>query len=737
MPSTTTGVVRMEAASVVPSRLEDHVGFYSDPLVIPYGFEDEFKPLEVNKERKGKSPADEGEPETATIEAEGGSNWSRYSPPAALKTAPNTKDTVLLEVLQFSIANVQEKAAEERQAWRLEEEARQREGEANMVLGASSKEAEPHLPIIITTEGDMSSKTQANDNQENIKLFPELVGNRDGSSATGFVVFPFQPKKKSRFALTRVLQKISEKEGKRRPFRFVSNLSKMSIEGPPDVNSTKTITRKIATVECVSCLDDFDKKEAVKVICHSYCRNCFERLIATAVQNEQQWPPKCCLNEIPFRTILRYAPKDLCKIYKDRATEWKLPVSERIYCNQPDCSLWIRPDHVNPGLSIARCANAHWTCTICRGPQHDNSDCPQDRDLELTNALAEEEGWQHCSQCQALVEHLEACQHMTCRCGYQFCYVCNQRWRTCTCTMDQLDAVKAGAATRREERLRREEEAELELRDALRQIEEFEREETLKAELLRQETERREEERRQRELEERVRLESLRHHEIEVKYQDLRAILDQIHDLQEVLVRYQHDKEKELASHEAFTSTAELEEKQRAEYLELAETASRKLAAREKALAVEYSLRVLEEKKTEDAYRGLLEDFFANKPTREARIEELMQEFLKKMDKGWRAWGRWRNEETARYKTKIEEERAIREEVMYSVKLRHKEHIESEWRELGKRQVAEFRWLALVVAERERLLAQMETTEIEDGIDSFSVNGSEGEEMDEVAAGPS
>ncbi|KAK1963721.1 IBR domain-containing protein [Colletotrichum sublineola] len=662
----------METAASVASRLEDYVGFYGDAFVTLYGSEDEVTLLDANKEHKEKSPIDGRKPEAATVEADDEADWSRYSPPTALKTAPNIKDPMLLEVLQISIENVQAKATEEDQARQLEEEGRQREMEANMAQGASSNGTNPYLPIMIATEDDGLSDDQSNNNQENIKLFPEL-----------------------------------------------------------------TIPRKRAAVECVSCLDDFDKKDMVKVICHSYCRDCFERLIATAVQNEQQWPPKCCLNEIPFRTILRYVNKDLGKTYKDRSSEWKIPVSERIHCNQPDCGLWIRPDHVNPGLGIARCANAHWTCTICRGPQHDNSDCPQDRDLALTNALAEEEGWQHCSQCRALVEHLAACQHMTCRCGYQFCYVCNQRWRTCACTMDQLNAVKTGAARRREERLRREEEAESELRDALRQIEEFEREEALKAELLRQETERQEEERRKCELEERVRFESLRRHEIEVKYRDLREMLDQVHDLQEVLVRYQHDKERELVSHEALTSTAELEARQQAERLELAETASRKLAAKEKALTNEYSLRVLEEKKTEDAYLGLLEDFFANNPTSEARVEELMQDFLKKMDKGWRTWGKWRNEKTALYKMKAEEERTIREEVMHSVKIRHEERVESERRELGRRQVAELRWLTLVVAERARLLVQMETAEIEDGIDSIGVSGSKGEEADEIIVGPS
>ncbi|GKT48046.1 putative efflux pump gsfJ [Colletotrichum spaethianum] len=727
----------MEAASSVPSRLEDYVGFYGDPFVTLHDFEDRVKLLEINKERKEDTPSNELEPETATVKADDEVDWSRYNPPAALKTAPNITNDVLLEVLQTSIENIQARVAEENQVRQLEEEARRREAEANMAQEASSRRSEPYLPIIITPDDPEPPESHSSGNQQNTKLFPELMGSSDGRSATGLIVLPFQPKKKSRFALTRILQRIGEKEATRKPFRFGGNPSKTSIGGSSDENSTSSKLRKTATVECVSCLDDFNPKEMVKVICHSYCRDCFERLIATAVQNEQQWPPKCCLNDIPFRTILRYVSKDLGKTYKDRAAEWKIPVGERIYCNQSDCGLWVRPDHVNLGLGIARCANAHWTCTICRGPQHDNSDCPQDRDLALTNALAEEEGWQHCSQCQALVEHREACQHMTCRCGYQFCYVCNQRWRTCTCTMDQLNAVKAGAATRRQERLRREAEAESELQDALRQIEEFEREEALKAELLRQETERQEEERRQRELEERVRLESLRRHEIEVKYQEYRALLDQVHDLQEVLVRYQHDKEKELASHEAVTSTAELEAKQQKEHLELTGTASQKLAAKEQALATEYSLRVLEEKKTEDAYLQLLEGFFADKPTGEARVEELMQEFRKKMDKGWRAWGRWRNEEVARYKMKVEEEQTIREEVMYSVKMRHEERIDNERRELGRRQVAELRWVTLVVEERARVLAQMETTEIDDGGDSFSMSGSDEEEVDEVVPGPS
>lgn len=34
--------------------------------------------------------------------------------------------------------------------------------------------------------------------------------------------------------------------------------------------------------ECVSCLDEFDRKETVHLECHDYCKICFESLIEYA-----------------------------------------------------------------------------------------------------------------------------------------------------------------------------------------------------------------------------------------------------------------------------------------------------------------------------------------------------------------------------------------------------------------------------------------------------------------------
>ena len=48
-------------------------------------------------------------------------------------------------------------------------------------------------------------------------------------------------------------------------------------------------------------------------------------------------------------------------------------------------------------------------------------------------ALAESEGWKRCPGCGHLVELSVGCYHMTCRCRYQFCYLCRAQWKTCAC----------------------------------------------------------------------------------------------------------------------------------------------------------------------------------------------------------------------------------------------------------------------------------------------------------------
>lgn len=36
--------------------------------------------------------------------------------------------------------------------------------------------------------------------------------------------------------------------------------------------------------------------------------------------------------------------------------------------------------------------------------------------------------YRQCSNCKFVVERTEGCNHMTCRCKHQFCYICGGDW---------------------------------------------------------------------------------------------------------------------------------------------------------------------------------------------------------------------------------------------------------------------------------------------------------------------
>lgn len=356
---------------------------------------------------------------------------------------------------------------------------------------------------------------------------------------------------------------------------------------------------------------------------------------------------------------------------------------------------------------------------MCRGPAHDGQDCPLDRDMNLTNQLAEEEGWKRCYNCQALVEHREACQHMTCRCGTQFCYVCGLRWRSCSCTMQQLYDLKQGAQTRRNARVQREQQEAEELRALLAEIEEFEREEERKAELLRQEQLRIEEERRQRELEERVRQESIRRREVELKYQELRASMDLLHELQQILLEAAHETEATDLAAALKAKKERLAQKQEADRASMISRILSRISTKELEFNKDYATRVAQEKKIEEDYHQQLVAFWAGKKGGDAEVDKGMQPLRQRMDQNHRAWQKWKNGELEVYRTMLEDERTIREELMYSAKQRLEDACVAESVERERRSAAEVKWLDVLILERERLMGASEVEEMEGDADSI------------------
>lgn len=259
--------------------------------------------------------------------------------------------------------------------------------------------------------------------------------------------------------------------------------------------------------ECISCFEECAKADLVRLACsHDYCKQCARELILNATKTESAFPPKCCLTEIPLKTVLACLDNKQRDEYKEKAAEYAIPAGHRWYCPEPKCSKWIRPEKLHrERRSHQTCPHCKSkVCSICRSLAHDgNEDCPQDFGLESTLEVGESEGWRRCYSCRTMVELTTGCRHITCRCGAEFCYVCNARWRTCHCTEADKERRIAELRTQRQERDQRQQEVDAaaqaeaaEIAQAIAQIEEMERQEAIQLA----------EEERQRQLEEELML---------------------------------------------------------------------------------------------------------------------------------------------------------------------------------------------------------------------------------------
>ena len=66
---------------------------------------------------------------------------------------------------------------------------------------------------------------------------------------------------------------------------------------------------------------------------------------------------------------------------------------------------------------------------MCKRAAHPlGQDCPDDAELEAVLKMGERSGWRRCYKCRTLVELVQGCTHITCRCKAQFCYICGAVW---------------------------------------------------------------------------------------------------------------------------------------------------------------------------------------------------------------------------------------------------------------------------------------------------------------------
>ncbi|KAI4603111.1 hypothetical protein KJ359_005903 [Pestalotiopsis sp. 9143b] len=203
-------------------------------------------------------------------------------------------------------------------------------------------------------------------------------------------------------------------------------------------------SKQSRTVECVACLDEeTPRAKAAKLKCKHYmCHSCMRRVFKVSIKDPQHMPPKCCTEEpIPVKHVDKLFETSFKKTWNKKFAEYS--TQNRIYCPSRRCGTWIKPELVHKlrdGRKQATCDNCETkVCCACNGKWHKGKDCPGDDATVKLLEQGKEAGWQRCYSCSHMVELTEGCNHMTCRCGAEFCMICGLKWKGCECPWFNYD----------------------------------------------------------------------------------------------------------------------------------------------------------------------------------------------------------------------------------------------------------------------------------------------------------
>lgn len=176
---------------------------------------------------------------------------------------------------------------------------------------------------------------------------------------------------------------------------------------------------------------------------HVYCAPCMRHFLTSALDSGQ-FPLTCmgdesqCKVPIPIPTIQQFlSPASFNRLLE---VVFNVHISrhpqEFKYCKTPDCNQIYRS--TDPNNTVAgQCPSCFSSiCTSCHGDVHDGVSCAENKQQAAGRVAEEEretEAWlaahgglvKKCPTCQALIEKVDGCNHMTCTlCNSHICWRC-------------------------------------------------------------------------------------------------------------------------------------------------------------------------------------------------------------------------------------------------------------------------------------------------------------------------
>ncbi|KIJ51625.1 hypothetical protein M422DRAFT_117917, partial [Sphaerobolus stellatus SS14] len=203
-----------------------------------------------------------------------------------------------------------------------------------------------------------------------------------------------------------------------------------------------------AKKQCVICLETIHG-DHIRTPCGDfYDTECISELFSASTRDESLFPPRCCGQPIPLDSIRPHLKTSLLLLFTEKSKELSAP--NRVYCSRQTCSRFLGP-HVPSSSSSwwwkEPAVTKTYTCSSCsvitcancklgiRANAQGSHKCMGTLDASdrALLRLGEQSGWAQCPACNRMIGLKTGCNHMTCLCRKQFCYLCRATWKTCSC----------------------------------------------------------------------------------------------------------------------------------------------------------------------------------------------------------------------------------------------------------------------------------------------------------------
>ncbi|CAF4746553.1 unnamed protein product [Rotaria sp. Silwood1] len=204
-------------------------------------------------------------------------------------------------------------------------------------------------------------------------------------------------------------------------------------------NNNNLIQPEICT-NCCCDMNELTPMTALKSCSHWLCNQCWKQYLENSTKSTRliRCPEWNCCSLVDIGTILSLVNVRCMNIYERNLEKCLVNLSRSyIRCPSKSCSIILHV--IDSGMGYIRCRCGHQFCIDCKQEPHFPATCSSYKaylddlyrngdSISDYNAKVIVRG-RHCVSCNNFIEKNGGCNHMTCRCGAEFCWLCTAYWK--------------------------------------------------------------------------------------------------------------------------------------------------------------------------------------------------------------------------------------------------------------------------------------------------------------------